>query len=131
MREEGGKRRMEQGGERSEGQRADWMRRGGAGGAQRASYMGGRPQTKSSVSSAGGKQYFWIFALSIQPDRCVAGEGVGARVGLAATQADDSRDDEAPGASDATHRSPRCTRVCLPSQAVRGRRGRCPRRARA
>mmetsp|Transcript_3421 Transcript_3421/g.7667 ORF Transcript_3421/g.7667 Transcript_3421/m.7667 type:complete len:218 (+) Transcript_3421:270-923(+) len=29
--------------------------------------MGGRPQTKSSVSSAGGKQYFWIFALSIQP----------------------------------------------------------------
>ena len=50
------------------------MRRGGAGGAQRASYMGGRPQTKSNVSSAGGKQYFWIFALSIQPDRCVAGE---------------------------------------------------------
>eukprot|EP00964_Phaeocystis_antarctica_P114860 scaffold78813_cov87-Phaeocystis_antarctica.AAC.2 len=64
------------------------MRRGGAGGAQRASYMGGRPQTKSSVSSAGGKQYFWIFALSIQPDRCVAGEGVGARVGAGGKRCD-------------------------------------------
>jgi hypothetical protein len=61
------------------------MCRAGAGGAQRASYMGGRPQTKSSVSSAGGKQYFSILALSTQPTRCVAlqrGVGVaGAGVG--------------------------------------------------
>lgn len=71
---EGGRRAE---GGRSEGQRADGMRRGGVGGAQRASYMGGKPQTKSSVSSAGGKQYFWILALSIQPNRCVAGAGVG------------------------------------------------------
>lgn len=33
--------------------------------------MAGSPHTKTSVSSAGGKQYFLIFASSIQPDSAV------------------------------------------------------------